>query len=357
MFSFSGNNANRSKTPYWIAYGSLGVLFMILGACFVLIFTVPSADILETHAFSSLPNGLIRLDTQSSRFILRSGIPVLEKNSGEDDPFRLLHFNWSEMYWKLAANIRQATPREILKTQFPLLAIVKPKLPPLKISRPAPLKPAEPETANLPEKLPGEPVVLIYHTHTSESYIPVSGTAHQTDGRQGDITKVGRRLKEVLEEKYGIPTIHCDEVHDYYPFRESYLRSQVTVKKILAEHPSLKVVLDVHRDATPGIKAVTEIKGEKTATVLFVVGSNKMGLPHPDWEINYRFASKLAEAMNLYFPSLNSGIIVSDARYNQHLHHQALIVEFGDQNSNLEEVYRAVEDFAGILALNLRRNP
>ena len=64
--------------------------------------------------------------------------------------------------------------------------------------------------------------------------------------------KFGERLKQIFEEKYGIKCLHSEEIHDQYPFRDSYKRSQVTLMKYLKEYPSLKVVLDVHRDAHAG---------------------------------------------------------------------------------------------------------
>ena len=106
---------------------------------------------------------------------------------------------------------------------------------------------------------------------------------------------------------------------------------------------------------TPGIDATCAIKGKDTATIMIVVGSDKMGLPHPNWQKNNHFAEELAENMNLYYPGLNNGVIVSEARYNQHLHDHALIIEFGDQNCDLDEVFQAADLFAEILAQTLHQ--
>ena len=201
--------------------------------------------------------------------------------------------------------------------------------------------------------LPNDPTVFIYHTHTSESYIPVSGKDHVYP--KGDIVTVGSYIQQVLRVKYHIRTVCSETSHDQIPFRESYQRSQLTIKKYLQDYPTLKVLLDIHRDATPGINARCLINGQNTATIGIIVGSDKMGLPHPNWRKNYQFATKIAENMNLYYPGLNSRVLVSDARYNQHLHDHALIIEIGDQNSTLEEAYRAVDLFAGILVITLNQ--
>lgn len=348
--------------PEWLTYGSFGVFLMLLGALAVVILQPTRHDfVLDRSAVARINLSLIRLDTQSSRFILRSGIPALERTSGEDDPFRLFHINWSEIYWKIAANIRQATPREILTTQFPILSLVQPKilpsLPPVRAIKPTLPKPAVPQEQPL-EKLkptpapPTEPLILLYHTHTTESYLPESGHSHSNPDKEerGDIVKVGAYLKNILEKNYGIPTLHCDKIHDSYPFRESYLRSQVTLKEYLEKYPSIKMVFDIHRDATPGITATCTINNAATSTVLLVVGTDRMGLAHPKWKANHQFANELTQGMNQYYPGLSSGIIVSDARYNQHLHEKALILEIGDHNSTLEEAYRAADAFGAILA-------
>ncbi|HYH02869.1 MAG TPA: stage II sporulation protein P, partial [Bacillota bacterium] len=302
---------------------------------------------------SRVNNGFFKLDTQSSRFILRSGFPALERSAGEEDPFRLFELDWAAIYWRLAANIRHTNSHEILKTQLPLLSLVKVQPKPIIVwESPLPVEP-DPAKQTEPLQLSNEPAVLIYHTHTSESYIPVSGKDHILN-QQGDIVKVGERLKQVLEEKYQIKTIHSDVIHDQPPFKESYERSLVTVKKMLKKYPSLQILIDLHRDATPGINAVCSIKKQPTATILIVVGSDQM-LPHPNWKKNHAFALRVADTMNLYYPGLNSGVIVSKGRYNQHLHERSLIFEFGDHNSTLQETYRSVEVFAEVLALTLKK--
>lgn len=348
----------QENIPVWFTYGSLGIILMLLGIMGV-IFAKPSrAGLLCLSGLPVKGSRLFHLDTHTSRFLLKSGIPILENSMGEDDPFTVLNFNWSELYWRLAGNIQTTSPREILKAQLPILALTPPRFVPVKIIPPQALTPQpeiipeSPKDDPLPQ-IADEPVILIYHTHTSESYLPAGGKEHIYP--KGDIVLVGKHLQQILTEKYNVKSVGCEEVHDQIPFRESYQRSQVTVKKYLAEFPSLRAVLDIHRDATPGIKARCLIDNQSTATISIVVGSDKMGLPHPNWKANYQFANRLADNMNLYYPGFNSRVLVSDARYNQHLHDHALILEIGDQNSTLEEAYRAVELLAGVLVITLNQ--
>lgn len=358
MLDINEKKPAKSSIPIWFTYGTLGIILMLLGMMGVIFIKPFPAGLLCVNPIPAKGTRLFHLDTHTSRFILKSGIPILENSIGEDDPFTVLNFNWSELYWWLAGNIKTTSPREILKSQIPLLALTPPQSIPVKMLSP-PVLPSqsenipEPVKENLPPETPEVPVVFIYHTHTSESYLPAGGKEHIYP--KGDIVLVGKYLQQVLMEKYKVKSIDSGEVHDQIPFRESYQRSQITVKKYLEEFPSLRAVLDIHRDATPGIKARCLIGNQSTATISIVVGSEKMGLSHPHWKTNYQFATRLAENMNLYYPGLNSRVLISDARYNQHLHNHALIIEVGDQNSTLEEAYRAVELLAGVLVITLNQ--
>jgi stage II sporulation protein P len=350
-------NAKRN-IPIWFTYGTLGIIFMLFGMLGVIFAKPTPARLLCFNAISVEGHRRFHLDTHTSRFILKCGVPILENSIGEEDPITVLNINWSELYWWLAGNIKATNPREILKAQIPLLALTPPTLIPVKTLPPQVLPP-QPENISKPVKddllpeTPEAPVVFLYHTHTSESYLPVGGKEHIYP--KGDIVLVGKHLQQVLSEKYNVKTIYTDESHDQIPFRESYQRSQVTIKKYLKEYPSIRAVLDIHRDATPGINARCVINNQNIATVGIVVGSDKMGLAHPHWKINHQFATRLAENMNLYYPGLNSRVLISDARYNQHLHDHALILEIGDQNSTLEEIYRAVELLAGAIMITLNQ--
>jgi stage II sporulation protein P len=338
--------------PLGVISGVLSLFLAVMGGLGALALNTVQQRLFNSGRLTRGQRGAIRLDTQSCRFLLCNGLSFLERASSEEDPSRLFEFNWSAIYWKLAVNIRHTNSREILKAQLPLLALVK-----------TPLRPIIPESRPITEfpkdhKLPppvsepAEPQILIYHTHTSESYIPESGRDHLPN-QCGDIVKVGARLQKILAENYHLKTLHCQKIHDQAPFMKSYDRSQITVKQYLEKHPSLKVLIDLHRDATPGLNAVCTIKGIKTATILAVIGTDKM-LPHPDWKKNQAFATRIMDRINLYYPGLSNGIITSKGRYNQHLHPRALIIEVGDQYSTLAEAYHGVEAFASVLALTLK---
>lgn len=360
-------------------------LWMMLAVCFT-IAAFLSALVLSLYDLRS-DNGwaipshhpffiirrILRLDSRMALTFLRQLIPGLSRAIAEDDPDLVLEIDGIDLFLNLLFDIRYQSPQEILRVQIPLLSsyqarrdyqvVTRPALATsnsaiietptagagLEVSSsPSPLLRSPTET-NPDQRKKKQPRILLLHTHTSESYLPVSGVEHRFNGR-GDIIKVGARLSMILSEKYGISTEHSDRIHDYYPFRDSYKRSEKTITEYLASNSSLEMILDLHRDATPGLDHRVNIKGRPAAKIIVVVGTNLLGLTHPNWEKNHQFAKELAETADRLYPGLVHGIIKSEARYNQHLHPRSIILEFGDHHTLLEEAYYAAELMAEVLA-------
>lgn len=181
------------------------------------------------------------------------------------------------------------------------------------------------------------PKVLIYHTHTSESYVE----GRYSDGRYG-VVKVGEELAKNLRKKNGFEVIHNATINDYN-YDSSYVNALSTVNKILKGNPSVRMVLDVHRDGL-GIKGqklrvIKKVNGKNTAQIMFVVGTNASGLSHPNWRENLKLAMKLQEKLNSISPGLAKPIYIDKNRYNEHVKTGALIVEIGgDGNSTAESL-------------------
>lgn len=342
---------------------------LVIGLAFFTFFLTIGVGLVELDPQPGLAFPLVylkrlyHLDSQVGRNFFAQVIPGFKRYRFEDDPDPILDAKRADLLLRFLINIRSPSPRELFKAQFPLLAQANltpnyalqkaaARTTPQPIApRPAPRPPVRPGPVSdpLPAPRTEPPRVLIYHTHTSESYVPVSGNTHLHNGR-GDIVRAGETLAALLNQKYGIKTLHCDTIHDFYPFRDAYKRSEETVKALLQEHPGLEVLLDLHRDATPGLNHKVAIKGKTAAKIILVVGSDRLGLPHPDWEKNFHFANSLLAVMDQLYPNLAHGVILAEARYNQHLHPQSVIVEFGDDQSTWDEVAYSLELFAEVLA-------
>lgn len=206
----------------------------------------------------------------------------------------------------------------------------------------------------------GGPLVAIYHTHASESYLPLVKRvstdqlakidAEEAFADDPDITmvRVGQELAEILAKQYGIPTIHSRRFHDADGRLGAYVQSAQTVERLLREYPTLRVLLDLHRDSPRRSLTTVTVGGKSAARILFLVGTNK-NLSHPNWRLNHAFASRLNEVMEELYPGLSRGLMVTESRYNQHYLPHAMLVEFGGVDNTLDEVMLSVRLFAEVL--------
>ncbi|NLO88719.1 MAG: stage II sporulation protein P [Clostridia bacterium] len=191
------------------------------------------------------------------------------------------------------------------------------------------------------------PLVGIYNTHNSETYMATDGVKHKK-GKNGGVVRVAEVLESCLKNKYGITVIRSAKIHDYPDWSLSYSKSKETAKNMLAQHPSIQILLDIHRDAGLKEKKIVNIKGKDAAQILLIVGSNKR-LPHPNWEKNKEFAQIINKKMNEMYPGLSRGVRVQNGRYNQHLHPHAILVEIGSVKNSLQEAEYSAELFAGVI--------
>ncbi|WP_172839022.1 stage II sporulation protein P [Thermanaeromonas toyohensis] len=192
------------------------------------------------------------------------------------------------------------------------------------------------------------PLVAIYNTHNAESYAPSQG-AEKLPGQNGGVVQVAAVLAETLTQDYGIPVVRSETIHDYPDFTLSYANSEKTVRRMLAENPSIQIVLDIHRDAGLKQPPVAYINNQEVAQILIIVGSNAR-LEHPNWRQNEVFAQKLAAKMDKLYPGLSRGIRVQQGRYNQHLHPRALLLEIGSSNNTLDQAERSAKLLARVIA-------
>ena len=204
-------------------------------------------------------------------------------------------------------------------------------------------------------KDPSKPQILIYHTHSQEEFV---------DSIPGDdtttIVGVGDYLTELLETTYGYQVIHDRGVYDLIDGvldREAaYDYSLEAVEQILAQYPSIEVVIDLHRDGVDGKKLVTEIDGEATAPVMLFNGLSRTPegeaieyLPNPYLEDNLAFSFQIYLKAKQYYPELMRPMYLRGARYNLHVRPRSLLVEAGTQLNTLQEEKNAMKYFADLL--------
>ena len=197
--------------------------------------------------------------------------------------------------------------------------------------------------------------ILIFHTHTCESYTPSETYPYEQTGnfRTTDLNYTVARLGDELTNYllgFGFKVNHDKTYHDYPAYTGSYSRSLESVKKDLQENPS-DIIIDLHRDAIgsksdydPSVKIGDDVASQ----LMFVIGTNGGGLYHPNWQNNLRFAIKVQEIANEMYPGLFKPMIVRNSRYNQHLGKAAVIIEVGSTGNTLEQSLTSMKYLAKV---------
>ncbi len=210
-----------------------------------------------------------------------------------------------------------------------------------------------PIKASLDDYSQSEPLVLIIHTHGTEAYSPSGAVSTPASAvqRSSDTSKnmiaVGKVMSDLLNGA-GIPTIHCETMHDLESYTRSYNLAADTIQKYLKKYPSIKYVFDVHRDAivrTNGdlIRPITVINGEIAAQVMLLVGTNEAGADHPDWEDNMTVATHLQHRLTLSYTRFARPINIRTASFNEQFTKGSLLIEIGSAANSLEEAKTAAK--------------
>ena len=201
----------------------------------------------------------------------------------------------------------------------------------------------------------GGPKVLIFHTHSQEAFTDSDGTAATS------IVGVGTYLAQLLNETYGIETIHHEGVYDLIDGKldrsEAYEQAAPEIRQILQQYPSIEVVIDLHRD---GVKEtthlVTEIEGRQTAQIMFFNGmcrtrtnGDLTSMQNPYIKENLAFSMQMKIAAETFYPGFTRRNYIKGYKYNMDLMPKMLLIEAGAQTNTVEEVRNAMIPLAALL--------
>lgn len=199
--------------------------------------------------------------------------------------------------------------------------------------------------------------LILFHTHTCESYTPtpdynyeMTGTYRTTDLNYS-VSRVGDELETQLTS-YGFSVTHDKTLHDYPAYSGSYNRSYETVNRLLQTNSTTQMVIDLHRDAigsNNNYAPCVKIGEETVAQLMFVIGTNGGGLEHPNWQQNLKFAIKIQQKANELYPGLFRPIVLRDSRYNQQLTSAATIIEVGATGNTMDQCLLSMKYLAKII--------
>ncbi len=203
------------------------------------------------------------------------------------------------------------------------------------------------------------PKVLIYHSHATEAYT-MDGTdvyeesdSYRTLNTEQNMVRIGEEMAAVFEAA-GIGVLHDTTLYDYPSYNDAYMRSLEGVAAELKEHPSIVLVLDVHRDALVAsdgtIYKVVAGSVDNCAQVMMVMGSDGNGYLHPNWKVNLSLAVNVQNALAEKWATLARPIVLRTSRFNQQLSTGSMLVEVGTHGNTLQEAITAARLYARTVA-------
>ncbi len=207
-----------------------------------------------------------------------------------------------------------------------------------------------------------KPSVLIFHTHTTETYQILdrgfyeTNFATRTKEPSKNMVRVGKAVCEEIE-KAGYKVIHDTEIHDL-SYNGAYAHSRKKIEEYLKKYPSIQIVLDIHRDAIQQsdgskIKPTATIQGKKAAQIMIISGCQEEGNPienFPDWRYNLTFAVHLQNQLEKMYQGITRPLYFCPRKYNMNVSHCSLLVEVGSDANTLEEAVYTGKCLGGALS-------
>lgn len=213
-------------------------------------------------------------------------------------------------------------------------------------------------------KKTNDPQVLIVHTHTTECYMNEERDYYtksdntRSTNNQNNMVAVGEVLKDGLIKK-NIGVIHACEQHDYPEYTGSYNRAAATIKKYLQKYPTIKVVIDLHRDSIMNddkskTALVSNINGKKAAQIMLVAGCQDGEVSgFENWEENLKLSLKLQQTAETMYPGLTRPILFTARKYNLNITTGSMLIECGTEANTLDQAKYSAELLANALSATL----
>ena len=193
-----------------------------------------------------------------------------------------------------------------------------------------------------------EPLVYIYNTHQTEKYIGNDITPTPS------VLTAAYYLKDKLENN-GIKTIveesDITEIlkNNNWNYNQSYKASRINLEKIKKEYPSIKIFIDLHRDAVNKNLSTVTIDNKEYAKILFVIGKE-----HNNYLQNLEFTKSINDLIEKKYPQITKGILQKEGPgvngiYNQDLGTNIILMEVGAHENTIDEVTNTLDLISDIL--------
>ncbi len=220
-----------------------------------------------------------------------------------------------------------------------------------------PIKPLRDQTTQSDHQAP---LVLIYHSHNRESWLPELPNVVNPDlafDAKRNITLLGKRMSHQLK----IQHIASDQSNTDYPsevsafnYRYSYRYSSETIRAEREMYPTIRYFFDIHRDSQRYKETTLKFAGKGYAQVYLIIGKK-----NPHWEANMAFAKRIHEQLEREIPGLSRGVWGKgdhgNGEYNQSISNQSVLIEIGGVDNTLLECTRTVDVLARAIAKVIRQ--
>lgn len=204
-----------------------------------------------------------------------------------------------------------------------------------------------------------KPTILVYHSHTTESYtlLDAGYYTESLDLRSKDnaknMVRVGDELVKYLELQ-GFKVIHDTDIHDEN-YSGAYESSRKNIEKYLEEYPSIEITIDVHRDDitydnNTKVKPTATINGKKAARMMIIAGAEYGSVEsYPNWEYNLRFDLAVQNKVEEMYSGLMRPMLFAERKYNMFETKNSFLLEVGTDGNTLDEACYSARLFATAL--------
>lgn len=198
-----------------------------------------------------------------------------------------------------------------------------------------------------------KPQVLIYHTHSSETYSDSPKNNYHSTDIKNSVMAVGSVLtKELTNKGWGV--VHSTKYNDL-SYNEAYVTSAKTIQSLLSKYDSIKIAIDLHRDGqslkteqmkkSVHNKYTTKINGETVAKFFLVVGQRNQNVG----ELK-RQAEEITALAEKKYPGLVCPVVTKQyGRFNQYMSDNGLLIEIGNNATSTKESEATCKYLAEIL--------
>ena len=198
-----------------------------------------------------------------------------------------------------------------------------------------------------------QPKILIYHSHSSETYSDSPKNNYHSTDIEHSVMSVGSVLTTELSER-GWGVIHSTKYNDL-SYNNAYSNSAKLIKSTLSQYDSIKVSIDLHRDGQSTTttqskklihdKYTTKINGKTVAKFFLVVGQRNANVG----ELK-RQAEEITALAQKKYPGLVCPVVTKQyGRFNQYIAENGLLIEVGDNATSTKEAQATCKYIAEIL--------